>query len=136
MEESLYHFLCDIDHDFPTSLSDKVDLKEYAAKVTENATLFSVSHENRIIGCVVMYCNNSDDRFSYIPLVGVLRNYRKRHIAGTLLKSAIEFAKAQDFERVGIHTENAEALKLYLKLGFKVIEPGHRAYLELNLNNV
>lgn len=133
MTNKFYEFLCRIDYDFPTPLSRKVDLKEYAVKLSELAFVSASIRGNDIVGCVAMYCNNIDERFAYIPLVAVDKPFRGKHISKALMMNAIVYARENGFKTIGLHTENQVALNLYLSLGFIIKEDGLRKYLELSL---
>jgi len=133
MIDQFYDFLCRIDTDFATPLSSKVNLKEYAAKISETAFVSFVSSNNKIVACVAMYCNNYDSLCAYIPLVGVDRNYRGQHLSRALMCSAISLAKSKGFKVLAVHTENDIAYNLYKSLGFQLIADGPRKYLELPL---
>lgn len=131
MIDSIFTFLSEIDLDFPTPLSQRIDLKDYSKKLVSYATIFKISHDDEIIGMVALYCNNVEDRYAYIPLLGVLKDFRGLGISSMLMKLAINYAKKLGFRKLGVHTENDIALKTYLSLGFQVIENQHRKYLEL-----
>lgn len=132
MVEHLFEFLKKVDRDFPTPLSERVDLHEYASKLADAATISAIFDANQIIGVVALYCNDPNHEYSYIPLVAVLPEMRGRKLSKSLMASAISIAKENGFKTLGIHTENPAALHLYLKLGFRVIEDSERKYLELN----
>lgn len=133
MKEAVYTFLKEIDNDFPTPLTDKVDLTEYANKISDRAEILSVVKDNKIVACVVLYCNDIADCRAYIPLVGVLRQYRGLGLAKGLVRTAIRLAKSRGFNILGIHTENDSALQLYKSIGFEIKQSGYRKYLELKL---
>lgn len=133
MIDSFHDFLCRVDTDFPTSLSARVDLRDYALKLLRNAWVQASIKEDKIAGMVAMYCNDTANKYAYIPLVAVDKEWRGQKLSKALMSSAILYAKENGFRTLGLHTENTIALKLYLSLGFKVIEEGQRKYLELNL---
>lgn len=130
----LLDFLQRVDKDFPTHLSKKVDLRKYAQKIIDNGSIISTLKDNKIIGMVVIYCNNIDSLYAYVPLVAIDINYRGQKISRALMLGAINYAKGLGFKKIGIHTENSVALNLYIGLGFKIIDgTTERKYLELNL---
>lgn len=133
MKSGICTFLKEIDRDFPTPLSIKVDIDEYSEKILDKAEILSVVKDGKIVACVILYCNDSDNRRAYIPLVGVLRQYRGLGYAKVLVQSAISMAKSRKFRTLGIHTESESALNLYQSIGFDICQDGYRKYLELKL---
>lgn len=133
-KEDLINFLHIVDNDFNPPLSKKVEITEYADKIIGNSELIMYKIKDEIAGIVVLYCNNHCSRLAYIPLVAVHPNYRGIGIAKSIMKSAIKRAKDANMDRIGIHTNNQVALKLYLSLGFVNIIPAERSYLEYNIN--
>ena len=126
-------FLQRVDNDFPTPLSARVNLEEYARKLTDHGFVSVTIKQGVIVGMVAMYCNDTENSYAYIPLVAVDSQYRGQKISKSLMDCAIAYARLNGFKTLGLHTENPVALRLYESLGFVVIEDGHRKYLELDL---
>lgn len=133
MIDKFYNFLVEVDKDFPTPLSDRVNLYEYAKKLASSAVVSAIFNENKILGMVALYCNDTEKGYAYVPLVAVLPEARGRKISRALMASAVSIARDNNFKIIGIHTENSIALHLYESLGFKIKEGEKRKYLELEL---
>lgn len=134
MIDKFLEFLIRVNQDFPTPLSDRVNLRKYAKKLVDNGFVVSTIKENKIVGIVVIYCNDFDTYNAYIPLVAVDKNYRGQKISKALMLCAMSYAKGLGFKRIGIHTENPIALNLYNSLGFKMKDDvTQRKYLELEM---
>lgn len=133
MKEDIYTFLKEIDQDFPTPLTSKVDLNDYTDKILDRAEILSVFKEYKMVACVVLYCNDIVNSRAYVPLVGVLKQYRGQGLAKGLVRAAINMAKSRGFNILGIHTESDSALHLYQSMGFDIRQDGYRKYLELKL---
>ena len=133
MEYDIYNFLLEVDKDFPTPLSNKVNLEEYADKLQRCAVIFKATCGTTIMGMVAMYCNDTTSKSAYIPLVATKKDYRGLGIGKSLIGGAVCFARKKGLKKIGIHTENPNALKLYASLGFKLIDDDIRKYLELEL---
>lgn len=130
----LLSFLKTIDSDFRPSLTSKVNLKDFIIKISKKAEIiYYRDNGNNLVGLLVLYCNNEKDRISYISLVGVLKEYRGKGIARTMLNQAIAYAKEKKFEILGIHSNNPIAINLYRNLGFRIKEKGERVYMEIKL---
>ena len=129
-QESLVRFLREVDKDFHPTLSEKTDLKEYVAKILEKAMLFyELSDSGDIKGLVIMYANDFEKKYAYIPLVAVSPLYRQQGESLQYLNTL-----KGEIQVLGIHTNNPVALALYQKMGFKSVETVNgRTYLELEL---
>lgn len=134
LENKLKIFLSQIEMDFMPRLTEKIDIDEFIRKIILKADLIiRYSSEGNIIGLTVLYCNNFSERKAYISLVGVLRNYRGKGIAKNMIENAILIAKKRHFFRIGLHSNNKKAQKLYRQLGFVSSESTERIYMELVL---
>lgn len=135
-KEELLLFLNSINKDFNPSLTEKVNLVDFINKITQKAILFYHRDTNlKLIGLVVLYCNNEIEHKSYISLVGVHKDYRRKGIAKKMLLEAIEYVKKRNYLTIGIHSNNPTAINLYKVLGFQIKEEGERVYMEKRINN-
>lgn len=133
--QELYSFLEAINSDFNPPLTEKVKFCDFITKITENAVLITQNSENKLVGLTVLYCNNVNEKKSYISLVGVLKEYRGLGLAKKMVINAITYAKNQNFSIIGIHSNNPIAINLYLSLGFHIVENGERVYMEKKLSD-
>lgn len=118
----LYSFIKEISDDFVQPLLDRIDVDVYYSKLKDlSSTVFCLDNQ-KIIGIIVIYCNDVESRYGYVSLLGVAKNYRRRHIATSLIKNAVEKAKFSGMSRMGVHTMNTRAKDLYQKYGFKMIK--------------
>lgn len=136
-KESLLDFFKEVDTDFHPTLSEKTDLSLYADKILRNAILFcEFSSSGKIKGLVVMYANDYEKKYAYIPLVAVSPAYRRLGLGHKMLVEALNYVKSLDGKilSVGIHTNNPIAYKLYQKLAFEYVSDcDNRFYLEYHL---
>lgn len=133
LKEDLLDFLNLVNNDFSPPLSDKTCIREYVDKITKKSKLLILRNECEIIGLAVLYCNDHISKIAYIPLVAVHPKHRGQGVATTLMTMAIKEATTNHMDKIGIHTNNPYALKLYTSLGFTNIEPGRRSYLEYTI---
>ena len=129
--DKIFIFLVHINSAYNPPLDAKVDLRQYAEKILNNAILLVDVVGEDIVGMVVLYCNDENTKKAYIPLVGVLPVYQHRGIASRLMKGAIAFVREQGYKLIGIHSNNMVAVHLYSKLGFTVKDDSERKYMEL-----
>lgn len=135
-EETILSLLKDVDSEFHPNLSNKTDLHLFAKKAIEIAHCEYEEDENgNLKGLVVGYTNDIQNGYSYISLVAVSPNYRKRGIAKKLITQFIAYAKKLIYiKKIGIHTNNPIALSMYQNIGFEIIsECDGRYYLEYEL---
>lgn len=133
----LMDFLKEVDRYFSPNLSQKTELSVFCDKLLRKAKLFvSYSGGGKIIGLVALYANDFSNRYAYIPIVAVHKDFRNKGIAKTLVESAISYVRSmsrKEIRTLGIHTNNEVALHLYLEKGFvKLDEKDGRSYLEMN----
>lgn len=129
--DKIYIFLAHINNEYNPPLDTKVELRQYAEKILNNAILLVEMIDEDVVGMVVLYCNDENTKKAYIPLVGVLPTYQHRGIASKLMKEAIAFVRVQGYKLIGIHSNNMVAVHLYSKLGFTVKDDSERKYMEL-----
>lgn len=114
-------FLIKIDKTFPIALSEKVNLKIYASKLFNEATIFiERNNNNEIIGMVAGYTKNVIDKRAYVAIVSVDSNFQNQGIAAKLVCNFLDKCRSLDLESVHLYTHktNMGAIKLYKKLGF------------------
>lgn len=111
----VYAHLQAMDKDFAIPLSKRVDVKEYARKLAENAERIEAWHDNTLIGLVAYY-NNFENKIFYVSNVSVMLKYSNQGIASSLLK--ILKVKIQD-NKYSIRLECYKSqLQFYINSGF------------------
>lgn len=139
--QDIEKFIRSVDRDFYPTLSSKVDLKTWSEKLNDKAmNLLTVDSnaQNKIVGILSVYCNDFEKKFAYIPLIGVLEDYRKQGIAKALLIACFSILRQRKFAILGLKTrKNSVAAKIYQAAGFRILleapSPGKEAesiYLE------
>ena len=122
-EQIKNHLLvCDVF--FVPRLSSKVDISVYAEKLATHAANFEAWNGDELIGLVSIYINDLHKRLAFISNVSIISTFAGKGIATALLKESILYARKLQFETIGLEVSvrNANALHLYLKLGFKEME--------------
>ena len=120
-ERLIKEFLEKVDFDFPIPLSKKVNLKEYANKLKEKATLFYEKKEDKIVGMVAGYTQNLTQNLAYIALVATLKEYRGQGFAQKAVSNFLNYCRENNIAGVHLYTapSNVHAIKLYKSLGFE-----------------
>ena len=121
-EDMLLSHLIHCDMQFLPSLSKKVILKDYAAKITQNAIVFEAWLDNILIGMVAMYLN--DNNCAYITNVSVYSEFGGKGIAKQLFVNLISFANKKKIKNIKLEVNptNVPAINLYLQFGFQKVE--------------
>ncbi|MEO8119439.1 MAG: GNAT family N-acetyltransferase [Rhodoferax sp.] len=113
------HLLC-CNADFVPTLSERVEIRDYAQKIASNATRFEAWSNGTLVGLVAAYCNDHEARIVHITSVSVLREWAGKGIAAKLMNQCNEYAKTAGMWRISLEVaaHNAPAIKLYEKCGF------------------
>ena len=114
--------LCDAA--FVPPLSARIEIKDYAKKISGKAMRFEAWDRGQLTGLVAAYCNDSASRTAYITSVSVLRGWMGKGIASQLLERCIKHVAEFGFDRIEleIDRQNVAAARLYVKMGFIVSE--------------
>lgn len=123
--KSIIQFLKKSDKEFPQSLSDRVNIEDYAEKLINNANIVYIENdEKNIIGSVIFYCNDNKKYKGFITYVYVDKNYRGMGIAKKLLKKAeiIMGNNGMMSSALNTHKDNNKAIMLYKSLGYDEIK--------------
>lgn len=135
-KNQIVSFLQSINNDFNPPLTEKVNLYEYVDKILNKAhIIYRLSQENKIIGLLVLYCNDEIELKSYATLLGVDKNYRGKGLARSMMNEAIEYVKKRNYLTISLYSNNNIAISLYKDLGFTIKEDGDRKYLEFVVAN-
>lgn len=113
----LYH----CNNQFVPALSTRVSLEEYAKKIADNATLFEVWVNEKLIGLVAMYLN--EHNIGYITNVSVYKEYSGKGIAKKIFIILIDYSKLNGIIQIKleVNSTNVAAINLYKSFGFQYI---------------
>ncbi len=121
----LISFLGLVDNEFNPRISEQVRLEEYSRKLCRDANLITECGEDgEIYGLVAIYVNDRNNKYAYIPLVAVRKDFRRKGLARKLVNEAIMIAKANEKDAVDIHTNNPIGYNLYISMGFTEVAGG------------
>lgn len=120
-KEQIFSHLERCDKYFIPILSEKVNIRDYAAKIYEKAVRFEAWDGERLTGLVAAYFNDAKKHSGFITNVSVEADQRGKGIATELLKNCIGYAGQHDFKEIRLEVDknNFGAIQLYGKLGFE-----------------
>lgn len=104
-------------------LSTLVNIREYAEKLAERATLFVAQDNSRIVGLSAVYVNKAPD-FSYGTYLCALKPYQDDMVGIEVLMKSIEYCRQYGSVsfRGEIRKANKPLWNFYKRLGFKIVE--------------
>lgn len=108
----------------PDPLKQRVNIEEYALKLTNYAVIFYAKLDNKIVGLVALYANDKQTQVAHIPLVVIAKDIQRRGVGKFILQEAINFSKNQDMKSIWlfVHKDNLAAIDFYKPFGFQYAE--------------
>lgn len=124
LKEDILEHLLECDKEFIPHLSSRVNLSEYALKLSLKAERFEVWKNGQLVALVAVYANNLADKTAFITNVSVAPGHTGKGLASKLLQISFEELKSKAFQRIllEVSPHNDKAMKLYRKMGFSFIE--------------
>ncbi len=100
---------------FVPTLSQRVDILEYARKIAEKSVTFEAWNQEKLIGLIAAYFNDPEKEFGFITSVSVVDDCTGKGIAAALLNQCVQYAGEQGFKtiRLEVSEENSRAIRLY-----------------------
>lgn len=107
--------------EFPQPLDELVgDLDKYAKKLAQYAICAIVKKEGIILGYIIFYMNDKENKTGYITQIAIDKKYRGTGIGMKLIQYCIDTAIEKGFNtiRLEVDKKNESAIKLYEKMQF------------------
>ena len=122
--------LLDVSTEFYPKLSDVVDLKEYAEKLSNHADFLICKNDTDLISGFIAYYTNTSTSIVYIPLICVKKPYRGQGLSKAMLSDLFK-SVSSDFKFCDLEVDkiNNIAYNMYSEFGFKVHEDRISKYL-------
>lgn len=132
-EAALLAHLQAADAQFLPSLSSRVDLSDYAAKLHRWAERFEAWDGSELVGLVATYCNSPASAF--VSSVSVLPSWQGCGVARELMHQCLLHVRQSGLTSVSLHVspQAGAAVSLYRALGFAE-ESRDDSRLELRLD--
>lgn len=122
--DTIFEHLTLCSSSFNPPLETYVDIKNYARKILNFATIFEAIHEGKLVGLAAAYFNNHESKTSFLTNLSLLENYQGKSIASKLMREVFFYGRENGFTRIDLKAKiaNQHAVSFYKKLGF--IETG------------
>ena len=134
--EAIERHLRECDNRFLLPLSDRVDLGEYAVKIARLADRFELWEQDRLVGLVAVYLNNTTSRLGYISSVSLCSDYTGKGLGSDLVQRCCHAARDKGLS--GLLLEVAEGdsntRNFYSRLGFELSGTEQNGFLQMQLN--
>lgn len=117
----IYNYLIENDQLFIPPLSSRVNVKDYALKLSKFAVHFCAISNLRLVGFLGCYFNEPLGEFAYISTLSITGNLHGKGIAKNLLNAIIQYGSKNKINeiRLQVHVSNLPAMKLYSEYGFE-----------------
>lgn len=120
--EEIEEELLQYDQTFIRPISTRVDsLSDYAEKLFEKAYCYKVLYKGRAVGFFAFYLN-TDDKFVFLTLIAVKKEYREIGIGSEILQYIDSFCNKNACESIRLEVDrmNEKALCFYKKNGYEI----------------
>ncbi len=121
--EQIYEILNITSNDFIPPLSARVDICDYGAKIKSKAVCFEAWDDNRLIGLVACYYNNTETYEGYLTHISLLQTYCGKGIAKQLMANCMNYGIANSFKSIRLEAskKNKKSLMFWRCLRFQQI---------------
>ena len=132
--DALYAFLCKIDNSLPVPLSQRVNLKKFAARAVERI-VYTIEDNGEVVSAALFYYDFLDQSFAYFDLLGTVPGYEGRGYARILMDAAEESARNAGMTEFHLHTNasNEKAVGVYSRRGYEIIETEPKLHMAKKL---
>ena len=114
----LEKILWELDDDIIPKLSERVNIEEYAKKLSANAEVFYVKHGDIDIGSCAVYMNNEETVF--ISSIAIKKEWQNKGIGNFLWEKIIVLANTRGIRTIElmVNKNNYKAITFYNHLQF------------------
>lgn len=129
----LEKILWELDDDIIPKLSERVNIEEYAKKLSANAEVFYVKHGDIDIGNCAVYMNNEETGF--ISSIAIKKEWQNKGIGKQVWNLVCSIAKCKHIKYIElcVDKKNSNAQKFYKKNSFYEVEMDTK-WIKMKLN--
>lgn len=117
-------------------LCEKVEINEYAQKLSNYANFYIAKENGENIGILVFYANDTNRKCAYISLIGVKDTYQGKGLGKWLLEFCENEAKQNGMKIIALEVDNdnLNGMKFYKRNGFVVVsETGNSKIMQKDI---
>lgn len=119
-QRQIQSFLAEIESNFEPPLSQRLNILEYAEKLSSRAKIVCYKEKERIVSAILYYVDN-EKKTAYIPVLGSVDGFEGKGLMRTLMNEVEGTLLASNFSSLGLETWlGSRALNIYIKRGFYV----------------
>lgn len=129
MKDHLVDFLERINSEFSEKLICS-GIEDYVLKLISKSVINREYQNDKLIGFIAFYANNTESRIGFMSMLAVDKSYRGNGIAEKLIFKAEDYLKDIDFKYFDLEVFkiNTSAITLYKKNGFSIYEENKKYY--------
>jgi len=118
-------------YDFDPPLSQTIDIDKMAEKWSKYAKFLTLHNEDDEVVALVVFYENRDERFLYIPHFVVRSPFRHQGVGHACIEYLLEAEKIDGYNvlRLEVLKTNDNAIQFYHKEGFERKEERENTYL-------
>lgn len=122
--QTVHQHLLLCDESFSPALSNRVNILDYANKITAKAELFEVWDQNILVGLLAVYCDDPNLNTAFITNVSILPEYQQMGLASNLLRLCISEIRTKGFQKLRLEASASlpHVAHLYHKHGFEEVK--------------
>lgn len=104
-------------------LTDLVDLKMYAKKLSEKSVNFNIFYESELVGFAGCYFNDLNKNEAYLSCISILRDFQGFRLGSNLILQIINYGRLKNFNRIVIRPKckNHGLIKFLEKNEFELV---------------
>jgi len=108
----------------PIPLSNVVEINSYAEKLSQLADIGMAFHQDKVVGLIILYCNDTETWKAHIPMAAVSNAYRGLGVGSVMISRAIALARQRHMKNLWltVEKENILAIRFYKRIRFAVVE--------------
>lgn len=109
------------DSAFDNSIISRADFDKLYLKVCKYSIFLVAYIDEKIVGYLAFYANDSNTRVAFITLLAVKCEYQNLHIGKELLITCESFSKIKGMEQIKLEVQNKNlnAIRFYKNNGYK-----------------
>lgn len=118
-------------YDFNPPLSLSIDIDKMAEKWSKYAKFLTLHNEDNELVALVVFYENKEERFLYIPHFVVRAPFRHKGLGHACIEHLLEAEKADGYNalRLEVLKTNDNAIQFYKREGFGMMEEREDTYL-------